>query len=100
MSRESYSICESCKVFQDNGIVLNSTCMDRHDSIVSFYQEWADWITKGWVPRASLGESNEKILQFLIRHEAHGVTYWSWDWAYHDEDPLESLTLEVVSTKV
>jgi hypothetical protein len=100
VSRDSYSICETCKVFQDNGVVLNATCMDRHGTVESFNREWDMWIGKGWIPRASLGESNEGIYDFLVRHGAHGVTYWSWDWAYHDEDPLEGLTLEAVSDKV
>lgn len=100
MSRDSYSICESCKVFQDNGIVLNATCMDRHATVADFNREWDRWIGKGWVPRANFGEANEMIYDFLVRHEAHGVTYWSWDWVYDEDDPLEGLTLEEIPGKV
>lgn len=87
-------------MFQDNGVVLNATCMDRHDTVESFNREWDMWIGKGWIPRRDLGAANERIYDFLVRHEAHEVTYWSWDWAYYEEDPLEGLTEEEVTGKV
>ena len=83
MSRDSYSICRPCGVFQDNGIVLNATAMDRYETVAAFDADAAG------TPKPN--EAATRTRAFLAEHEAHGVEYWSWDWAYGEDDPLGGL---------
>jgi len=90
MSRDSYSICVDCKSFQDNGVVVNATCADRHDTLESFDAE----MKKNNWPVDGGNASNRLIKAFLQRHKGHTVEYWSTDWYYDQDDPLEGLKEE------
>jgi hypothetical protein len=39
--------------------------------------------------------TNARIRAFLTRHAGHEIEYWSSEWIYGDDDPLEGLTLDV-----
>lgn len=83
MSRDSFSICRPCGVFQDNGTVVNATAMDHCETVAAFDAETS--------ATPKLSEAATRTRAFLADHEAHGVEYWSWDWVYDDDDPLEGL---------
>jgi hypothetical protein len=90
MSRDSYSICRPCGVFQDNGVVLNATVIDHQTSVEAFDRELA---RREGVLRDD--DDNTRIRAFLAEHEGHGgVEYWSWDWVYDEDDPLKGLKHE------
>ncbi len=37
---------------------------------------------------------NAQIRRFLVRHEGHEISYWSWDWVYDEDDPLKGLVID------
>lgn len=91
MSRDSYSICRPCGVYQDNGVVVGRVTADWHPTLASFD---AQMVRDSW-PADGGNDANRLIRKFLIDHEAHGpVEYWSSDWTYEDgtDEVLEGLT--------
>ena len=71
-------------------MVLNATCADWFDSVEAFD---AGMKERGW-PADGGNDSNRLIKEFLVRHAGHTVEYWSTDWIYDEDDPLEGLTEE------
>jgi len=98
VSRDTNAICRACGVFQDD-ICLNYTVIEV-GTVAGFDDELFRRfkMLPGDLPADNV---NRRIRAFVERHEAHGeVEFWSWDWAYDEEDPLEGLTLEVVPGSV
>ena len=92
MSRDTYAICRPCGVFHpDDG--LNATLIEV-GTLAAFDAE----LDRRWKMKPSdlpTDHVNARIRAFVARHEAHGeVTFWSSDWAYDEDDPLDGLTVE------
>lgn len=92
MSRDTNAICRQCGVFQAD-IGLNWTLIER-GTLKEFDEEllWRFNMTPEQLPHS---HPSARIRRFLVRHEGHGeVEFWSWDWAYSEDDPLEGLREE------
>jgi len=94
MSRDTFSICRACGVYEA-GDGLNATLMDRYKTVDEFD---ADLLRVFAMTPDELppDHQNRKIRAFLGRHQAHGdgVTYWSNDWHYDEDDPIAGRTPE------
>ena len=92
MSRDTNAICRTCGVYEP-GDGLNATLLDRYSTVEEFDAELMRLFNK---KPEDLPEdhTNAWIRRFLVRHAGHEIEYWSWDWAYSDEDPTEGLTPE------
>ncbi len=83
MSRTSYSICETCQVFQYNGVGLNWSLLDYCSTLAEFRTAIGNAIT--------MTEANGRIYDFLVHHDGHEIRHWSDDWAYDMGDPTDNL---------
>jgi hypothetical protein len=98
MSRDTNAICRQCGVFQDD-VCLSWTVIEV-GTVAGFDDElWRRFRMKP--EHLPFDNVNRRIRDFVARHEAHGeVEFWSWDWAYGEDDPLEGLTPEGEAGKV
>jgi hypothetical protein len=89
MSRDTYAICRACGVYQpDDG--LNATLVEV-GTVAGFDEELQRRfnMTPADLPADHV---NRRIRAFVERHEPHGeVEFWSSDWQYDEDDPLEGL---------
>jgi len=92
MSRDTNAICRKCGVFQSD-ICLNSTVIEV-GTVAGFDEELLRIF--GMTPEQLPPDHvNTRIRSFVARHEGHGeVEFWSWDWIYDEDDPLEGLKEE------
>lgn len=92
MSRDTNAICRPCGVFR------NDNCLNYTVIEVGTVSGFDDELWRRFQMRPEdlpEGNVNLGIRNFVARHEAHGeVEFWSWDWAYGEDAPLEGLTLE------
>ena len=92
MSRDTYSICRACGVYEA-GDGLNATLLDRYQTVEEFDRELLRLfqMTPADLPS---DHQNARIRAFLVVHQGHGdgVTYWSNDWHYDEDDPLADLS--------
>ncbi len=77
MGRDSYSICEDCKVYQRNGYGSYSTWMDDHATVAAFDADVSGFARYG---------KNQNHRAFLVAHDGHKVAWTSSDCWYHDDD--------------
>jgi hypothetical protein len=92
LSRDTNSICRTCGVYEP-GDGLNATLLDFYTTVEDFDAALMDrWGMKAEDLPAD--HQNWRIRNFIIRHAGHQIEYWSWDWAYGEEDPLEGLERE------
>ena len=90
MSRDSFSICQECRIYQDNTPCVNAASVDYCSTVEEFDRLVAPTLAAG----RKLSPNAMNVRAFLSEHAAHGdgVTYWSSDWFY-DEDPTDGLKL-------
>ncbi len=92
LSRDTNRICRKCGVFQEDSC-LNYTVIEV--GTVSGFDE--ELFRRFHMQPEDLpaGNVNRRIRDFVVLHEPHGeVEFWSWDWSYGEDDPLEGLTYE------
>jgi hypothetical protein len=92
MSRDSNSICRTCGVYEP-GDGLNATLLDCYSTVEEFDAALAQRFN---MKPEELPEdhTNARIRNFLVRHAGHEIEYWSWDWAYGEDDPLKGLVID------
>jgi hypothetical protein len=98
VSRDSNSICRQCGVYEPGG-GLNATLIEWCQTVEEFDAELLRRFNMR-LDQLPPDHQNRRIRAFIERHAGHEIEYWSWDWAYGEDDPLEGLTVEAVTGKV
>lgn len=73
MGRDSFHICHSCRVYQDNGYGSYGTWIDTHTTLAGFDEE-----AKKEPLHATLGK-NQNARNFLAAHDGHKVEWFHSD---------------------